>query len=152
MNKSKAVKRATIRQDIFCREFIIDLNGKNAAIKAGYSIKSAKQIASKLLTKVDLRTRISELMDERSKRTMVDADFVVRNLLEVNARCQQAVPVMFFNPVTNRMEQRKDEEDKDIWEFDSNGANRALELLGRALAMFTEKNKVTHVLEQPLFS
>lgn len=35
MNKSKAVKRATIRQDIFCREFTIDLNGKDAAIKAG---------------------------------------------------------------------------------------------------------------------
>lgn len=149
--KSKPTKKVNFKNELFCKEFIIDLNGKAAAIRAGYLPHSAKVTASRLLTNANLRTRISELMDERSKRTMVDADFVVRNLLEVNARCQQAVPVMFFNPITNRMEQRKDE-DKDIWEFDSNGANRALELLGRHLAMFTEKNKVTHVLEQPLFS
>ena len=149
--KSKPTKKVNFKNELFCKEFIIDLNGKAAAIRAGYLPHSAKVTASRLLTNANLRMRIIELMDERSKRTMVDADFVVRNLLEVNARCQQAVPVMFFNPITNRMEQRKDE-DKDIWEFDSNGANRALELLGRHLAMFTEKNKVTHVLEQPLFS
>ena len=145
------MKRATIRQDIFCNEFIVDLNATEAAIRAGYSVKSAKQIGSKLLTKVDLRTRISELMDERSKRTMVDADFVVRNLVEINARCQQSVPVMIFDSVNKCLLQKQDCEGNHVWEFDSNGANRALELLGRHLAMFTDKAKVNMFVEQPLF-
>lgn len=150
------MKRESIRQDIFCKEFIVDLNAKEAAVRSGYSAKTARQIGSKLLTKVDIRTRIAELMDERSKRTMVDADFVVRNLVEINARCQQKVPVMIFDPGNKAMVQKM-EADKEtgegfgVWEFDSNGANRALELIGRHLAMFTDKAKVSLHMEQPLF-
>lgn len=139
------------KQKLFAKEFIVDLNATHAAIRAGYSEKTAKQIGSKLLTKVDLRAYVAELMDERSKRTMVDADYVVRHLIEVNGRCLQKVPVMVFDPIDKRMVQEQDENGNDVWQFDSNGANRSLELLGRHLAMFTEKTRVTTVHEQPLF-
>lgn len=149
--KATVQKRFNPKQELFCKEFIVDINATQAAIRSGYSEKTAKQIGSKLLTKHDLRTRIAELMDERSKRTLVDADFVVRTLIEVQARCLQKIPVMVFDPVDKVMVQKKDDEDRDVWMFDSNGANRSLELLGRHLAMFTEKNRVTVVNEQPLF-
>lgn len=141
----------SFKHELFCREFIVDLNGKEAAIRAGYTANSAKVTACRMLTKANLRMRIVELMDERSKRTMIDADFVVRNLIEINARCQQQVPVMVFDPVGKTMGPKQDVEGNNVWEFDSNGANRALELLGRHLGMFTDKNRVTVINEQPLF-
>jgi phage terminase small subunit len=142
---------STDKQEIFCQEYIVDLNATNAAIRAGYSPKTAYSIASRLLRNVKIRARVTELMDERSKRTLVDADFVVRNLLDITAKCQQKVPVMEWNAENKCMEQKTDEEGKAIWEFDSSGANKALELLGRHLAMFTDKAKITTMVEQPLF-
>ena len=151
--KSKPTKKVNFKNELFCKEFIIDLNGKAAAIRAGYLPHSAKVTASRLLTNANLRMRIIELMDERSKRTMVDADFVVRNLIEVNGRCLQALPVMEFDPAIKRKVQKTDSSTgSDVWQFDSNGANRALELLGRHLGMFTDKSSITVVNEQPLFS
>ena len=50
----------------FCEEFVIDQNRTQAAIRAGYSKNSARQIGSKLLTKVDIQDRIEELQKEIS--------------------------------------------------------------------------------------
>lgn len=132
-------KQLTDKQELFCQEYLIDLNATKAAIRAGYSEASAYSIGSENLRKPELRARVAQLMDERNKRTLVHQDFVIDNLVEVSQRCLQKRPVMVFDPVDKEMVQKKDSEGRDVWEFDSSGANRALELLGKHLKMFTDK-------------
>lgn len=72
--------KLTDRQDRFCEEYLIDLNGTQAAIRAGYSVESAGSIASELLKKPNIRARIDTAMAERSRRTGVNADRVLREL------------------------------------------------------------------------
>ena len=58
MANEKNVKKLTARQERFCREYIIDYNATKAAVRAGYSEKTAKSIGSENLTKPDIRTYI----------------------------------------------------------------------------------------------
>ncbi|MBS1988744.1 terminase small subunit [Candidatus Dependentiae bacterium] len=121
------------KQEIFCKEYLKDLNGTQAAIRAGYSEKTANRIASEILSKPVIRTRIKELMDERSKNILIDSEYVVSSLINVATRCQQGEPVMVWDPEAKCMKETGE------WQFDSTGANRALELIGKHLGMFTEK-------------
>ena len=59
------------RQEVFCVEFLVDLNGTNAAIRAGYSEKTSYSMASRLLKNVKVRTRVAELMDERGSEIII---------------------------------------------------------------------------------
>jgi len=53
------------KQELFCNEYIIDFNATQAAIRAKYSKSTARQIGSDTLSKVDIRERISELINEQ---------------------------------------------------------------------------------------
>lgn len=70
----------TNKQEMFCREYIVDFNGTQSAIRAGYSKKTAQQISSRMLTNVDIQNRIKELIEARNKRTEINADAVLANL------------------------------------------------------------------------
>lgn len=129
------------KHEVFCKEYLIDLNGCQAAIRAGYAPDSARITASKLLTDANILTRIKSLMDERSENTMVDATFVVEGFKEVFNRCMQKEAVLEFDPIEKKLKQKEDENGNAVWQFDSVGANKALEMLGRHLAMFTDKLK-----------
>lgn len=74
----------TDKQEIFCREYLIDLNATQAAIRAGYSEKTANRIASENLSKPDIQLRISELLKKRSDRLQIDADYVLNRLVEID--------------------------------------------------------------------
>ncbi len=74
----------TDKQEMFCREYLIDLNATQAAIRAGYSEKTANRTASENLSKPDIQIRISELMKERSDRLQIDADYVLNRLVEID--------------------------------------------------------------------
>ena len=63
-----------------CEEYLIDLNATQAAIRAGYSPNAAGSIGSELLKKPEIRARIDQAMAERSKRTGINADRVLREL------------------------------------------------------------------------
>lgn len=73
----------TPKQEQFCREYIVDLNATQAAIRAGYSEKTAREQASRLLSKVNVGTRIQSLMNARAKRVEVNADTILRELLKL---------------------------------------------------------------------
>ena len=74
----------TPKQDAFCREYLIDLNATAAAIRAGYSEKTADQQGSRLLTNVKVKKVIAELSQERSERTQINADYVLKRLTEID--------------------------------------------------------------------
>lgn len=73
----------TPRQQAFCREYLIDLNGTKAAIRAGYSAKTANREAARLLSNVDIQKKISGLMSARSESLDIDAQTVLRALVEM---------------------------------------------------------------------
>ena len=77
----------TGKQEAFCREYIIDLNATQAAIRAGYSQDTARQIGSQNLTKVDIQERLAELMEERISRVTVSADYVLERAKMMHEEC-----------------------------------------------------------------
>lgn len=70
-------KKLTPKQITFCEEYIIDLNATQAAIRAGYSPKTAQAQASRLLSNVMVQEYVTELKADRSERTKIDADYVL---------------------------------------------------------------------------
>lgn len=75
--------KLTEKQQRFIDEYLIDLNATQAAIRAGYSVKTAREQASQNLTKLNIQQAISEKMAERSKRTGVNQDRVVMELAKI---------------------------------------------------------------------
>lgn len=68
------------KQERFCQEYIKDCNGTQAAIRAGYSAKTAKQIASRLLTFVNVKARIDQLMTRAENKAVMSAADVLSEL------------------------------------------------------------------------
>ena len=126
--------KLTDKQKEFVRQYLVDLNATQAAIRAGYSMKTAYRQGADLLQKTSIREAIEKAQAKRARRVEVTQDYVLSNLVEVVERTMQRAPV------TNRKgEQVTDEEGRAVWTFDAKGANRALELLGKHLGIFTDK-------------
>lgn len=78
-----AEKKLTAKQQRFCDEYLIDLNATQAAIRAGYSKKTAKAIGNENLTKPDIKNYIEERMAEKEKNLIADQDEVLKYLTAV---------------------------------------------------------------------
>ena len=72
----------TPKQEAFCREYLIDLNGTQAAIRAGYSKRTANEQAAQLLAKLNIQEYLKTLMDERAEKTKIDAEWVIKRLAQ----------------------------------------------------------------------
>lgn len=70
----------TPRQERFCEEYVVDLNGMQAAIRAGYAVNSANEQASRLLTNANIRDYIEELQTGRRKVREIRADRILDTL------------------------------------------------------------------------
>ena len=90
--------RLTKKNEVFCDEYLIDLNATQAAIRAGYSVESAGSIGSELLKKPEIRARIDRAMAERSKRTGINADRVLLELGKI--AFVNAIDVINMNDAT----------------------------------------------------
>jgi len=130
----------TPKEEQFCAEYLVDRNGAQAAIRAGYAKKSAKVTASRLLTKANVKAHLAGLSSEVKKKTLVDAEYVIGGIKEVVERCMQRVPVM-VTIGTHRV-QLQNEDGQGVWTFDAAGANRGLENLGKHLKLFTDRLEV----------
>ena len=73
----------TKKQENFCQEYLIDANATQAAIRAGYSKKTASTVGSENLGKPDISERIGELQQKRIKRVEIDADDLLKQLHEM---------------------------------------------------------------------
>ena len=77
------VAKLTDKQRRFVDEYLIDLNATQAAIRAGYSAKTADQQGSRMLANVKVKQAVAEKQAQRSKRTGVNQDRVVLELAKV---------------------------------------------------------------------
>ncbi|MFP3356857.1 terminase small subunit [Planococcus sp. SIMBA_143] len=125
----------TVKQQMFIDEYLVDLNATQAAIRAGYSERTAKSQGHRLLTNVDIRARIEELKKTRADRLELDAYWVLKRLMDISDRAMQQEPVMEFDYVEQRLVPTGE------YQFDSSGANKATELIGKHLGMFKETVK-----------
>jgi phage terminase small subunit len=98
------------KQKRFVDEYLIDLNATQAAIRAGYSQKTAKSIGQENLTKPDIAAAIEIRMKEREKRTEITSDMVLTELAKIG----------FFDP---RKLFHDDGKPKMITELDDNTAS-----------------------------
>ena len=103
----------TPKQEMFCKEYIIDLNGTQAAIRAGYSEKTANEQAAQLLARLSIQEYVQSLMDKRSKKVEITADNVLQDILDTRKTAT--------------------EQDK------LNERIKCNELLGKHLKLFTDK-------------
>ena len=72
------------KQEAFCREYLIDLNATQATIRAGYSENTANSQCSRLLVNASVQRRIRELMQARNEATEINANYVMRRLVEID--------------------------------------------------------------------
>ena len=76
--------KLTDKQELFAREYLKDLNATQAAIRAGFSAKTANRTASENLSKPDTQSRIAELKAQRNDRIGIDADYVLKRLFVID--------------------------------------------------------------------
>lgn len=127
------------KQERFCEEYLLDLNGKQAAIRAGYAAATAEVQASRLLRNVKVQQRVDDLKAARSQRVALDGNYVLTRLQTVVERCMQETPVTKAGkPV---MVTTPSGELAAAYVFDATGATRALDLLGKHIGLFEKDNK-----------
>ncbi|MCM1128968.1 MAG: terminase small subunit [Alistipes senegalensis] len=66
------------KEEFFVREYLVDLNATQAAIRAGYTAKSASSVASKLLAKPHIREAVEQQLSERARKLGIDADELLK--------------------------------------------------------------------------
>lgn len=121
----------TPKQQAFVENYLLDLNATQAAIRAGYSAKTAEQQGSRLLRNVQVAAAVTEAKAKRSEELAIDASYVLRQAVKLHERCMQEVA-----PVLDRKGQQvTDEAGNPLFEFNAAGAAKALELVGKHVAV-----------------
>ena len=120
----------TARQRKFCDEYLISGNATDAAIKAGYSPKTAKQTGSENLAKPDLRAYIDEQLDKLHSAKIADAEEVMKYLTSVmrGEHTEQVLKLVGDGIQTVT----------DI-EVSAKERLKAAELIGKRYALFSDK-------------
>lgn len=138
--KNAIAENLNEKQIKFCNEYLIDLNATQAAIRAGYSKKTARIIACENLTKPNIQKYIQELQEGIKKRNRISQDEIMQDLIEVKNRCMQNVPVMYFDKIDKEWKHEGADIGEPLYKFDSQGATKALDLLGKITGAFKEDN------------
>jgi phage terminase small subunit len=154
------------KMERFCHEYVLDFNGTQAAIRAGYSKKTAKEQAAQNLTKLNIQNKIKDLINKRSTETEQSGAEVIRRLWELaninisdimtidEGGSVQAIPIDKLPPGTGRLiskikEKRTIKEAADgssqtmygQLEYEVPDRRACLELLGKHYGIFmADKN------------
>lgn len=103
--------KLTAKQEAFIKEYLVDLNATQAAIRAGYSEKTAYSQGQRLLKNVETEKAIQSAMNKRSQKLQISAEYVLNKLKDITDSDEEKT--------TDRL--------------------KGLELLGRHLKLFTDK-------------
>ena len=143
--------KMTAKQQRFCDEYLIDLNATQAAIRSGYSEKTARAIGNENLTKPDIKEYIEKRMAEKKAELIADQDEVMIYLSSVMRRDLKESVVVTLQNKTEKWVKDEDtgklkkqtvtEESPAVVEIPArlSDANKAAELLGKAYGLYTEK-------------
>ena len=126
--------KMTAKQQRFCDEYLIDLNATQAAIRAGYSKKTANRIGTENLSKLVIKQYIEARMAEKEKNLIADQDEVLRYLTSVLRGESQSTELVVEGTGEGYSEARtilKEPSEKDRL--------KAAELLGKRYGIYTEK-------------
>jgi len=135
------------KQRAFITEFLIDKSPKEAAIRAGYSKKSASNIGKNLLEHPEINAAIEVAFKEAAKNAGVTAEYVIKTIVETIERCRQVRPVRDRKGELVYVE-TSDGKIAPAYTFDAPSILKGTELLGKSLAMFTEKT-ISHMTVRP---
>lgn len=118
------------RHETFCLEYVgrAAFCAAEAARQASFSERTAREQGYRLLGRRDIQERIAALLIARRASATINDEFVLDNLREIVNRCMQAIPVL-----------DRDGHRTGSWSFNTAGANKALELLGRHLGLWNDK-------------
>ena len=114
---NKKVKQLNAQQKKFCKEYMIDLNATQAAIRVGYSEKTAYSSGQRLLKHAEVGKYIQKLKTKQSERTQITADKVLMDIEDTRSRAKA--------------------------DSDYRAELKASELQGRHLAMFVDRQQVS---------
>lgn len=140
----------TAKQQRFCDEYLIDLNATQAAIRAGYSEKTARQIGQENLTKPAIKEYIDKRMAEKEDALIAKQDEVMKYLTAVMRRelsehvVVTTIEEHSYYKADENGTMRKHTDKKEtpkIVEIPArlSDANKAAELLGKAYVLFSDK-------------
>ncbi len=151
--------KLTEKQKLFVSEYLIDLNATQAAIRAGYSPKTAEQIGYQMLKKTSVSDAIAQAMAERSKRTGITADRVLNELAMIGFA--NAADIINFGAATVKGDASREDTaciqsvkvktiptdagnitEREVKLYDKKSA---LELIGKHLGMFKDKLEVSGI-------
>lgn len=120
------MSKLTTKQQLFVDEYLVDLNATKAAIRAGYSEKTAEFQASRLLKNVKIEKALSIRMKARERRTAITHDKVLEDIERIKQDAMRLVP----------------DKDGNMLMANHAAALKAAELQGRHLGMFNYKIEV----------
>ncbi len=148
--------KLTDKQQRFVDEYLIDLNATQAAIRAGYSVRTANEQGAQNLAKLSIQDAISRKMAARSRRTGVNAERVVLELAKVafakmtdivdsNGKIKEDASPDDLACIESIKYKESDNEYGGSVEREVKIASKlkALELLGKHLGMWSDKFNVT---------
>lgn len=146
------VARLTEKQKRFVEEYLVDLNATQAAIRAGYSEKTAQEQSSRLLSNVMVQEAVQKAVADRSARTEITQDAVLRELAAIGFSratdfakitangCVKLTPTVLLSDEQQRAVAsiKKGKYGVELRLHDKLGA---LQLIGRHIGMFTGKEE-----------
>lgn len=122
--------KMTPKQKLFCDEYLIDLNATQAAIRSGYSKKTARKIGQENLTKPVIKQYIAQRMAEKESELIADQDEVLKYLTAV-MRGKSTASVLARNKLGADVVIKKPPDEKERL--------KAAELLGKRYGLYTDK-------------
>ena len=128
----------TPRQEKFCIEYLIDLNATQAAIRAGYSKKTADRIANQNLRRLEIQSRIKKMRDEYYDKTIMSAK-EVEYLLSKAGRGELKEEVVVVEGVGDGFSESKIVKKH----LSAKDRIKALELMGKRHHLFEDQNSKT---------
>lgn len=119
----------TAKEQRFCEEYVLDYNATRAAIRAGYSERSAASNAWKILRRPGVQNFLKRAQQEQRDRLCLSGDRVVLELFDLLEKCKEPEPVRVWSKTEKKYVNTGE------YKFDSRGALKTVELLMKHLGM-----------------